>query len=286
MTALSLPSMFSLPLPLPQPSAKPVRQSVVAATMPTLTTASTLPIKPQAPHPRDNLLLAKLPEAEWNRWATCLERVDLQQGQVLSESGRTAAYVYFPTTAIVSLLYMTVDGESSEFAVVGKDGVVGISLFMGGNATPSHSVVQSAGWAYRLRSQAAREEIDRAGPVLMMMLRYTQDLMAQVAKTAACNRYHSIEQLLCRRLLLSLDRVPSVALFMTQELLAGLLGVRREGITAAALKLQQAGLIRYSRGRIDVLDRTRLQPRIDNPTEHSDLANHEFFSERSMPVAV
>ena len=244
--------------------------------------------KPEAskiPHPRDNLLLASLPQAEWDRWAPCLELVNLPLGQVLSESGRAAAYVYFPTTAIVSLLYMTVDGASSEFAVVGKDGVVGISLFMGGNATPSQAVVQSRGWAYRLRAQAARDEIHRAGPVLMMMLRYTQDLIAQVAQTAACNRYHSIEQLLCRRLLLSLDRVPSLVLFMTQELLASLLGVRREGVTAAAQKLQQAGLIRYSRGRIDVLDRKRLERHIDNPVGESDQANHEFFSARSLPLA-
>ncbi len=242
------------------------------------------PVLQTTPHPRENHLLAKLPEAEWGRWAPCLERVDLLQGQVLSESGRAAAYVYFPTTAIVSLLYMTVEGESSEFAVVGKDGVVGISLFMGGNATPSHAVVQSPGWAYRLRAQAARDEIQRAGPVLMMMLQYTQDLMAQVTQTAACNRYHSIEQLLCRRLLLSLDRVPSRVLFMTQELLANLLGVRREGVTAAALKLQQAGLIRYSRGRIDVLDRKRLEQHIDNPTGEADDIDHEFFSARSAPL--
>lgn len=238
----------------------------------------------KSPHPRENALLAGLPEAEWSRWAPLLDLVELSQGEVLSESGRTPAYVYFPTTAVVSLVYLTVDGASSEFAVVGKDGVVGISLFMGGNATPSEAVVQSAGWAYRLRAQAARDEIQRAGPVLMMMLRYSQDLIAQVAKTAACNRYHSIEQLLCRRLLLSLDRVPSRVLFMTQELLANLLGVRREGVTAAALKLQQAGLIRYSRGRIDVLDRKRLEQRIDNPTGEADEIDHEFFSARSVPL--
>ena len=243
------------------------------------------PAVQKPPHPHDNQLLAALPEAEWSRWAPCLELVALQQGQVLSESGRSASYVYFPTTAIVSLLYLTVDGASAEFAVVGKDGVVGISLFMGGNATPSDAVVQSAGWAYRLRAQAARDEMQRAGPLLMMLLRYTQDLIAQVAQTAACNRYHSIEQLLCRRLLLSVDRLPSLAVFMTQELLAGLLGVRREGITAAALKLQQAGLIRYSRGRIDVLDRKRLQQHIADPNGLTDQASHEFFSARSAPLA-
>ena len=182
-------------------------------------------------------------------------------GAVLSESGRTPAHVYFPTTAIVSLLYLTRDGGSSEIAVVGNEGMVGISAFMGGNAMPSQAVVQSAGWAYRLRAQAVKDEVDSAGPVLMMLLQYTQTLMAQVAQTAACNRYHSIEQLLCRRLLLGLDRLPSLAMQMTQELLANLLGVRREGETAAALRLQEAGVIRYSRGRIDVLDRQLLQER-------------------------
>ena len=235
----------------------------------------------RASHPRDNQLLAGLPEAEWSRWEPYLELVELPQGRVLSESGRPAAYVYFPTTAIVSLLYMTMDGGSSEFAVVGKDGLVGISLFMGGNATPSHAVVQSPGFAYRLRAQAVKEEVNRAGPVLMMLLRYTQDLIGQVAQTAAFNRYHSIEQLLCRRLLLSLDRLPSLALFMTQELLANLLGVRREGVTAAALRLQQAGVIRYSRGRIDVLDRNLLEQRVG---QRNGGNQHEFFSARATPL--
>jgi CRP-like cAMP-binding protein len=212
-------------------------------------------------HPRDNQLLAVLQEVDFNRWLPSLELVDLPLGLVLSESGRTPAYVYFPTTAIVSLLYMTEDGASSEVAVVGNDGVVGISVFMGGNATPNQAVVQSAGRGYRLRSQAVKEEVDRAGPVLMMLLRYTQALMGQVAQTAACNRYHSIDQLLCRRLLLGLERLPANVLMMTQELLSNLLGVRREGVTAAALKLQQAGVIRYSRGRIDVLDRQQLAQR-------------------------
>ena len=212
-------------------------------------------------NPRDNQLLAALPQAEWERWRPYLEPVDLALGQVLSESGRTAAYVYFPTTAIVSLLYMTRDGASSEIAVVGHEGVVGVALFMGGNATPSQSVVQSAGQGFRLRAQAMKDEVDRAGAVLHMMLRYTHTLMEQVAQTAACNRYHSIDQLLCRRLLLGLQRLPSDALVMTQELLANLLGVRREGVTAAALKLQHDGVIRYSRGRIDVLDRKALAQR-------------------------
>jgi CRP-like cAMP-binding protein len=212
--------------------------------------------------PRQNNLLATLADADWQRLKAQLELVDLSLGQVLSESGRAPSFVYFPTTAIVSLLYMTQDGASSEIAVVGNDGVVGISLFMGGNATPSQSVVQSAGQGYRLRAQWVKREVELAGPVLHMLLGYTQTMIAQVAQTAACNRYHSIDQLMCRRLLLGLDRLPSDALMMTQELMANLLGVRREGVTAAALKLQQAGVIRYSRGHIVVLDRARLEQRM------------------------
>nr|MBP6854167.1 Crp/Fnr family transcriptional regulator [Rhodoferax sp.] len=204
--------------------------------------------------PRVNHLLRDLPAEAWGRWEPYLESVELTRGQVLSESGRAPAYVYFPTTAIVSLLYMTENGASSEIAVVGKDGVVGISLFMGGNTMPSEAVVQSAGQGYRLRAQQLTGEADRGGVVRRLLLRYTQALIEQIAQTAVCNRYHSIDQLLCRRLLLGLDRLPTDALMMTQELLANLLGVRREGVTAAALKLQQAGVIRYSRGRIDVLD--------------------------------
>ncbi len=211
--------------------------------------------------PRKNLLLASLPEAEWQRWMPDMEQVELRLGQVLSESGRTPAYVYFPTTAIVSLLYRTQDGDSCEIAVVGNDGVVGVSVFMGGNSTPSDAVVQNAGQAYRLRVQCVKEAMNRQGPVLGILLVYAQALMAQVAQTAACNRYQSIDQLMCRRLLMGLERLPSAALSMTQELLANLLGVRREGVTAAALKLQRAGAIRYSRGQIDVLDRQMLQQR-------------------------
>ena len=211
--------------------------------------------------PRLNALLASLPEAQWIRWQHELEPVDLQLGQVLSQSGSTPAYVYFPTNAIVSLIYRTQDGDSSEIAVVGKDGVVGVSVFMGGNSTPSEAVVQSAGQAYRLRAQFVRQEMSEPGPVFKILLGYAQALMAQVAQTAACNRYQSIDQLMCRRLLMGLERLPSAALSMTQELLADLLGVRREGVTAAALKLQRAGAIRYSRGQIDVLDRQMLQLR-------------------------
>ena len=232
--------------------------------------------------PRQNHLLAALPVAEWSRWQPYLELVDLPLGQVLSESGRIPAFVYFPTTAIVSLLYMTQDGASSEIAVVGNDGVVGISLFMGGGATPSQAVVQSAGQGYRLRAQLVKNEVDLAGPVLHMLLRYTQAMIAQVAQTAACNRYHSIDQLMCRRLLLGLDRLPSDALVMTQELMANLLGVRREGVTAAALKLQQAGVIRYSRGHIVVLDRARLEQR----TREAYAVSRKCYDRlQSMPLA-
>ncbi len=215
----------------------------------------------QSVHPRQNQLLAALPDSEWARWQSDLEPVELLQGMVLCESGKLPAYAYFPTTAVVSLLNMTEDGASSEIAVVGNDGVVGISLFMGGNAMPSRAVVQSAGQGYRLRAQVVKNEVNRAGPALLVLLRYTHAMLAQVAQTAACNRYHSIDQQLCRRLLLGIDRLPSDELAMTQELLARLLGVRREGVTAAALKLQHAGVIRYSRGHIAVLDRPQLEQR-------------------------
>lgn len=232
--------------------------------------------------PRENQLLAVLPDAKWKRWQTSLELVDLSVGQVLSEPGRTPSYVYFPTTAIVSLLYMTQDGGTAEIAVVGNDGVVGVSVFMGGNATPSQAVVQSAGQGYRLRAQMVKDEVDNGGPVLKILLRYMQAMIAQVAQTAVCNRYHSIDQQLCRRLLLGLDRLPTESLAMTQELLANLLGVRREGVTAAALKLQVAGVIRYSRGHIDVLDRVRLQNRA---CECYGVAKKEYFRLLPMPLA-
>ncbi|MBC7705083.1 MAG: Crp/Fnr family transcriptional regulator [Rhodoferax sp.] len=232
--------------------------------------------------PRENQLLSALPDTEWKRWQVSLEKVDLAVGQVLSESGRTPSFVYFPTTAIVSLLCMTQDGGSAEIAVVGNDGVVGVSVFMGGNATPSQAVVQAAGQAYRLRAQIVKDEVDCGGPVLKMLLRYTQAMIAQVAQTAVCNRYHAIDQQLCRRLLLSLDRLPTDSLTMTQELLANLLGVRREGVTAAALKLQLAGVIRYSRGHIDVLDRVRLESRA---CECYGVARKEYFRLLPMPLA-
>jgi len=208
---------------------------------------------------RQNQLLAALPEAAWQRWQPHLEPVTLTLGQVLYESGDTLGHVYFPTTAIVSLLYVMEDGASAEIAVVGLEGMVGVSLFMGGESTTNRAVVQSAGHGFRLRAQAMKDEFNRAGPVLHLLLRYTQALITQMAQTAVCNRHHTLDQQLCRWLLLSLDRLPGTELVMTQELIANMLGVRREGVTEGALKLQKAGLIRYARGRITVLDRPGLE---------------------------
>jgi CRP-like cAMP-binding protein len=206
-------------------------------------------------------LLAALPDAEWQRWHPQLEAVELPLGKVLYESGSTLKHVYFPTTAIVSLLYVLENGSSAEIAVVGNEGIVGVSLFMGGESTPSRAVVQSAGQGFRLRAQSMKDEFDRAGPVLHLLLRYTQALITQMSQTAVCNRHHSLDQQLCRWLLLSLDRLHSSDLVMTQELIANMLGVRREGVTEAALKLQRAGLIKYARGHIAVLDRPGLEQR-------------------------
>jgi CRP-like cAMP-binding protein len=213
------------------------------------------------PEPRKNQLLAVLPEAVLERWQPLLESVELPLGKVLYESGRELSHVYFPTTSIVSLLYVMENGSSAEIAVVGNEGVVGISLFMGGNTTPSRAVVQSAGQGWRLAAHAIKDEFNRAGPVLHLLLRYTQALITQMAQTAVCNRHHSLDQQLCRWLLLSLDRLKGHELVMTQELIANMLGVRREGVTDGAIKLQKAGLIRYSRGRITVLDRPGLEQR-------------------------
>jgi CRP-like cAMP-binding protein len=210
---------------------------------------------------RANHLLAALPAPEWQRWQPHLEHVDMPLGSVLYESGAALSHVYFPTSAIVSLLYVMENGASAEIAVVGNEGIVGISLFMGGESTPSRAVVQSAGQGFRLRAQLMKDEFDRAGPVLHLLLRYTQALITQMAQTAVCNRHHSLDQQLCRWLLLSLDRLQNNELIMTQELIANMLGVRREGVTEGALKLQQAGLIRYSRGRITVLNRPGLEQR-------------------------
>ena len=215
---------------------------------------------PAFPDPRKNQLLAALPDAEWQRWLPQLEFVEMPLGQVVYESGSTLSHVYCPTTASVSLLYVMESGASAEIAVVGKEGIVGISLFMGGESTPSRGVVQSAGQGFRLKAHVIKEEFKRA-PVLHLLLRYTQALITQMAQTAVCNRHHSLDQQLCRWLLLSLDRLEGNQLVMTQELIANMLGVRREGVTEGALNLQKAGLISYSRGRITVLDRTGLEKR-------------------------
>jgi len=212
--------------------------------------------------PRGNHLLAALPEAEWARVSAHLVLVDMPLGKVVYESGQQLSRAYFPTTSIVSLLYVMEDGASAEISIVGNEGLVGIALFMGGETTPSRAVVQSAGWAYRLDARVLKDEFGRAGPVQRLFLRYTQALITQMAQTAVCNRHHSIDQQLCRWLLLSMDRLPSNELKMTQELIANMLGVRRAGVTEAAMKLQEARLIRYSHGHIEVLDRSGLERRV------------------------
>ena len=214
---------------------------------------------PATHFPKQNQLLASLPAAEFDRLAPHLELVPMPLGQVLYESGGQLQHVYFPTTAIVSLLYVMEDGASAEIAVVGNEGILGIALFMGGETTPSRAIVQSAGFGYRLKAQLLKKEFNRAGPVMRLLLRYTQALITQMAQTAVCNRHHSVDQQLCRWLLLSLDRLADNQLTMTQELIANMLGVRREGVTEAAGKLQDAGIIKYRRGHITVLDRPRLE---------------------------
>jgi CRP-like cAMP-binding protein len=211
--------------------------------------------------PKQNHLLDALPSSDYERIAAHLELIPMQLGDVLYESGAPLRYVYFPTTSIVSLLYVMEDGASAEIAIVGNEGILGISLFMGGDTTPSRAVVQSAGHGFRLRADLLKDEFGRFGPTMHLLLRYTQALITQMAQTAVCNRHHSVDQQLCRWLLLSLDRLQTNDLSMTQELIANMLGVRREGVTEAAGKLQDAGLIRYSRGRISVLDRPGLEAR-------------------------
>jgi CRP-like cAMP-binding protein len=218
--------------------------------------------KPSTNSPNQNHLLAALPAAEFERLAPHLEPGEMLLGDVLYEPGGQLQHAYFPTTAIVSLHYVMESGASAETAGVGNEGVVGISLFMGGDTTPSSAVVQTAGHAYRLESRLLKEEFDRGGLMQHLMLRYTQALITQMAQTAACNRHHSVEQQLCRWLLLTLDRLPTNELIMTQELVASMLGVRREGITEAAGKLQHAGVIRYRRGHISVLERSGLETRV------------------------
>lgn len=208
-----------------------------------------------------NALLAALPDKEFERWAPHLEWVELKLGQVLQEPGVVMGYAYFPTTAIVSLLYVLADGASTEIAVIGQEGVVNVSLLMSGATTPSRAVVQSAGMALRMKASVFQDDFNNSSAVMHLMLRYTEALMSQMTQTAVCNRHHTLDQQLCRWLLLSLDRLRGNDLRMTQELIANMLGVRREGVTTAALKLQSSGLISYSRGLIHVLDRKGLEAR-------------------------
>jgi CRP-like cAMP-binding protein len=209
--------------------------------------------------PRRNHLLGAIPEAEWDRFAPQLTPIAMKLGQVVYEAGVEQTYVYFPTDSIVSLLSVMENGDSAEIAIVGHEGLVGISLFMGGSATPSRAVVQSAGYAFRMKAQFIRDEFVLAGPVQQLFLRYTQALLTQMGQTAVCNRHHSLDQQLCRWILMSLDRLASNEVMMTQELISNMLGVRREGVTEAAGKLQRLGIIEYQRGKIRVLDRKRLE---------------------------
>lgn len=211
---------------------------------------------------KQNYLLAALPQVQLEALSGDLELIEMTLGDVLYESGSQLGHVYFPTTAIVSLLYVMEDGSSAEIAVVGNEGIIGIALFMGGETTPSRAVVQSAGYAYRLKGHLLKREFTRSVEFHHLLLRYTQALLTQMAQTAVCNRHHTLDQQLCRWLLLSLDRLPSNELTMTQELIANMLGVRREGVTEAAGKLQEAGLIHYKRGRITVLDRPGLETKV------------------------
>ncbi len=213
------------------------------------------------PTPLKNHLLAALPGEVLQRWLPLLELVDLPLGHALYEPGVSLDHVYFPTTAIVSLLYMMEDGATAEIAVVGNEGVVGISLFMGGDSTPSRAVVRGAGQCFRMQARVLKDEFNQAGPIMSLLLRYTQALITQMSQTAVCNRHHSLDKQLCRWLLLTLDRLHGSELMMTQELIANLLGVRREGVTESALKLQKAGIIKYARGHISVLDRAGLEQR-------------------------
>jgi len=218
-------------------------------------------VRSHLPAMQQNRLLASLPHELLENWLPDLEFLQMPLGRVLYESREIEKYVYFPTSAIVSILYVMENGDSAEIAVVGNEGVVGISLFMGGNSTPSRAVVQSAGQGFRLRAKVIQDKFAEFGPATHLLLRYTQAFITQMAQTAVCNRHHSLDKQLCRWLLLSLDRLPGNELVMTQELIANMLGVRREGVTEAAAKLQKAGLISYTRGRIEVLDRVGLEKR-------------------------
>jgi CRP-like cAMP-binding protein len=228
----------------------------------TTTLARSRTQSPMRGKPEHNQLLAALPPEDQERLRVGLEPVELPLGLVIFESGSKLRHLYFPSSGIVSLLYAMENGASTEIAVIGSEGAVGIALFMGGDSTPSRAVVQSAGRGHRLNAAMVKAEFDRGGPLQHVLLRYTQALIAQMTQTAVCNRHHSVDQQLCRWLLLSLDRLPSNKLAMTQELIANMLGVRREGVTEAAGHLQDAGLIRYSRGHITVLDRPKLEKRV------------------------
>jgi CRP-like cAMP-binding protein len=208
-----------------------------------------------------NYLFQSIPLVEWEKLLPHIEAVDLPLGKVLYEPGSKMSHVYFPSSAIVSLLYALENGSSAEIAIVGNEGIVGISIFMGGESTSSRAVVQSAGQGYRIKSSIFLEEFNRAGPVMHLLLRYTQALITQMSQTAVCNRHHTLDQQFCRWLLLSLDRLTRNELVMTQELIANMLGVRREGVTEAALKVQKAGLIQYTRGHITIIDRLGLEKR-------------------------
>ena len=229
--------------------------------------------------PRQNQLLAALPAVEWERLRPQMELRPMPLGHVLYEPGNAMRHVYFPTTSIVSLLYVMEDGSSAEIAIVGHEGIVGISLFMGGETTSSRAVVQSAGHAYRVPGKYLKDEFFRAGPFQRLLLRYTQALITQMGQTAVCNRHHSVEQQLCRWLLMSLDRLPSNELTMTQELIANMLGVRREGVTESAGKLQKLGLIHYNRGHIVVVDRPALEA---HACECYEVVKREF--DRLLPL--
>lgn len=246
---------------------------------------------PQESRDLDNELLGSLPQAARVRWQSQLELVSLSVGQVLYEAGHSPSHAYFPTTAIVSLIRTMRDGYSTEIAVIGRDGMVGMSLVMGGDESSSKAVVHSAGLAYRLRSPTLTREISMCAEVLRPFMRYMLTVIAQMAQTAACNRHHSIEQQVCRRLLLALDRSTSNELFMTQELVSSLLGVRREGVTEAAIRLQKAGVIRYSRGHITVVDRPRLEQRTcecyssaSNEAVRSDTARRALLGQCNLAV--
>jgi CRP-like cAMP-binding protein len=213
-------------------------------------------------HPKENRLLASLPDPDYQALLSHLELMPMPLGLAVYESGGMQGYVYFPTDSIVSLLYVLEDGASTEIAVTGKEGLIGISLFMGGETTPSRAVVQSAGYGYRVRGLVLKKLFESSGGLQHLLLRFTQALITQMTQTAVCNRHHAVDQQLCRWLLLMLDRLSSDEVLMTQELIGNMLGVRREGVTEAAGKLQADGLIEYSRGRIRVLDRARLESRV------------------------